>query len=182
MGIYGYDLAGLSVDLFNLHEKRVLGVIGKKNVEIETLTKEMEDLQHFLSLLEKASSTFTNAAGSDHSLELSHEDIEKIQRLAANPELHHIFPPAKFSWKEGEITATVEQIKEKLQEWAKDENVKRLISQRIEGPLQRKIGRKSEDIMLEQQELTKAVELFNRGLQRMLNLCERILSNMQRVH
>lgn len=72
--------------------------------------------------------------------------------------------------------------KKKLKELSEDKNLERMVTQRIEGPLQRNINMTSEEVMHEQLELSKAVELFNRGMQRMLGLTDRILSNMQRAH
>ncbi len=178
MSEFGYDLAGESVKLFHVHEARVYESIEGINKEIDQLVLEMEDLERFLSLL---SQTSNNLEENDHKLELEDEDIERIERLSKNPDLRHIFPPHQFSWQEGEITKVANQLQEKLTEWSNDDSMKRMVSQRIEGPIQRKIGMKSEEVMLEQHELTKATELFNRGVQRMLNLNERIISNMLRA-
>ncbi|NGX48254.1 MAG: hypothetical protein K1000chlam3_01645 [Chlamydiae bacterium] len=176
---YGSNLALESVKLFEKHEARVYEAIECKNQEIERLVIEMEDLEHFLSLLANASDAFSK--DDPHQIEVSEEDIVCIQRLAQNPELRHIFPPTKFSWTDGEIIAVTKQLQEKLKELSEDKNLERMVTQRIEGPLQRKINMASEEIMHEQFELSKAVELFNRGMQRMLGLTDRILSNMQRA-
>lgn len=178
MSEFGYDLAGESVKLFHVHEARVYESIEGINKEIDQLVLEMEDLERFLSLLAETSS---NLEENDHKLELEDEDIQRIERLSKNPDLRHIFPPHQFSWQEGEIKQVANQLQEKLTEWADDDSLKRMVSQRIEGPVQRKIGMKSEEVMLEQHELTKATELFNRGVQRMLSLNERIISNMLRA-
>ena len=180
MADFGYDLAGESVALFQQHEMRVHETIEVKNQEIEKLVTEMEELEWFLSLLANGSDAFTQDG--EHSIEVTGEDVARIKRLSDNPDLRHIFPPTKFSWMEGEIAQVATQLQEKLGEWANEDNMRRMVTQRVEGPLQRKISMKSEEIMLEQHDLTKAVELFNRGLQRMLGLNERILSNMQRMH
>ncbi|MDN3506464.1 MAG: hypothetical protein P0S96_04470 [Simkaniaceae bacterium] len=178
MGDFGYDLAAESVGLFAAHEARVYEVIEGKNNEIDALVTEMEDLEHVLSLLAKASDSFKT--DDQHVVEIENEDVERIQRLSQNPELRHIFPSTKFSWMDGEITQVAKDLNEKLKELSSDDNLQRMITQRVEGPLQRNIGMKTEEVMHEQLELGKAVELFNKGLQRMISLTERILSNMAR--
>lgn len=175
----GYDLAGLSVRLFTDYETYVLQEISQKNEQIAKLVEEMEDLEFFLSLLAKTSAEFDEKK--DHIVEITAADAHRIQNLMENPELRHIFPPAKFSWKEGEITAVAKEIQGKLQEWSQDDNLKRLISQRIEGPLQRKITMETDNVRLSQEDLVKVAEICTKGLHRMTNLNERILNNMLRA-
>jgi|GEM_PF-3013979 len=176
MADFGYDLAGESVALFQTHETHVYTLIEGKNREVDALVTEMEDLEHVLTLLADATEAFK--ADDDHIIEIDEQDAERIQRLAQNPELKHIFPPTKFSWMEGEITNVAKELQTTLKELSSDDNLERMITQRIEGPLQRNISMKTEEIMQDQLELGKAVELFNKGMQRMLSLIERILSNM----
>ncbi len=179
---FGYDLAGESVRLFNAHELAVFQSIEDKNDVIEKLVYEMEDLNAFLSILADTSEGFTTENEHEVDYEKDQRRIDLVRRLSSNPELQHIFPPTKSSWMEGEIVQVSKDLKKQLSEWQQGDNVQRLINQRIEGPLQRKINRTSEEIMLDQDNLSKATELFNRGLQRMLSLSERILSNIQRAH
>ena len=155
MADYGYDLAGESVSLFQVHETRTYETINGKNKEIEKLADEMEAIEDFLTFV-------ANRTGDSKRLDLTtKEDQDRADRLRANESLRHVFPEGKYTWKDEEIT-----------------NLNRMLGQHIEGPLQRKINMKSEEIMLAQHELAKATELFNRGLQRMSGLTERILSNM----
>lgn len=94
MAEHGHNLALESVKLFGKHEARVYEAIECKNQEIERLVIEMEDLEHFLSLLASASDAFSK--DDPHQIEISEEDIVRIQRLSENPELRHIFPPHKI--------------------------------------------------------------------------------------
>lgn len=157
MAEYGYDLAGESVALFGAHEAHAYKTIAGKNEQIEKLTCEMEQIEDFLNFV---------ASRTDDSKRLdltTKEEQDRVDRLRQNEALHHAFPEGKYCWKGEEIT-----------------NLNRMLSQHIEGPLQRKITMTTEEIMLEQHDLSKASELFNRGLQRMTGLTERILSNMVR--
>ena len=157
MADYGYDLAGESVALFQVHETNTYNKIDTKNKEIEKLVDEMEAIEDFLAFV-------ANRTEDSKRLDLmTTEEQDLVDKLRKNESLRHVFPEGKYTWKDEEIT-----------------NLNRKLGQHIEGPLQRKISMKSEEIMLEQHELTKATELFNRGLQRMTGLTERILSNMMR--
>ena len=155
---YGYDLAAESVALFQVHEARTYELIEIKNAAIERLADEMDTIEKFLAEV---------AARTDDSKRLSYnltaEDQAKIDAMRENESIRHAFPQGKYEWKDEEIN-----------------NLTRMLAQHVEGPLQRKVNMTSEEIMLEHHELTKATELFNRGVQRMTGLCERILSNMQR--
>lgn len=152
-----YNLAQESVALFQTHEAHVYEKIAGKNAQVATLVDEMEAIEEFLGLV---------AERTDDSKRLdltTAEEQGRVDRLRNLESLRHIFPNGKYSWKDEEIT-----------------NLTRMLNQRIEGPLQRKINMLTEEIMLEHSELTKATELFNRGVQRMGGLIERILANMQR--
>jgi vacuolar-type H+-ATPase subunit I/STV1 len=156
--LYGYDLAAESVDLFQVHEAHTYEKINIKNVAVERLADEMDTIEKFLAEV---------AVRTDDSKRLSYnlkaEDQSKIDAMRENESIRHAFPEGKYEWKDEEIN-----------------NLTRMLAQYVEGPLQRKINMVSEEIMLEYHELTKATELFNRGVQRMAGLCERILSNMLR--
>lgn len=157
MADYGYDLAGESVALFQVHETHTYDKIDTKNKAIEQLVNEMEAVEDFLAFV-------ANRTEDSKRLDLmTKEEQDRVDKLRENESLRHVFPEGKYTWKDEEIT-----------------NLNRMLGQHIEGPLQRKISMKSEEIMLEQHELTKATELFNRGLQRMTGLSERILNNMMR--
>lgn len=153
----GYDLAADSVQLFLSHEEHTYKSIEDKNKHIDQLTTEMETIEKFLGEI---------AARTDDSKRLSFlttEDQNWIDSLRKNDSIRHAFPEGKYEWKDDEIS-----------------NLTRILSQHVEGPLQRKINMTSEEIMLDQHDLTKATELFNRGVQRITGLCETILRNMLR--
>ncbi len=156
---FGYDLAGESVNLFLCHEVTTHGNIDKKNKEVDRLVSKMEQLEHFLSLVAKRTDD------SNRLDLLTAEEQSMVDYLRAHDDLRHIFPEGKYSWKEKDL-----------------ENLNRSVSQHIEGPLQRKVNMETEEMVITQHELTKALDLFKNGLSRMNNLTDRILSNMQRSH
>ena len=180
MSEFGSNLAAESVDLFRAFETKTYSVIEAKNLAIEQFLCQMEDLEEFLTIIAQGSDAF-DAGDKTHLADFAHKK-ELIGRLCKNPDLHHIFPPTKFSWVDEEIPAVAKQIKGQLEEWQNDDNMKRMIHQRIEGFLQREINRKSEEIMFDQQDLSKTADLFNRGLHRMCGLIDAIMRNIQRVH
>ena len=147
----GYNPASEYVKLFGTLETHKYAKINCKSKQIASLVTRMEDLEAFLGLV---------ASRTDDSNRLNFEnakDQAMIDKLRTEGNLEHIFRHGTYSWKDKEI-----------------ENLTRLLNQHIEGPLQREISRLSEDMMLDQHELAKAVELFNSGLKRMTNLIERI--------
>ncbi len=156
---FGYNLADESVKLFLTQEVHSNTIIDGKNKQVEGLINRMEKLEEFLALV---------ASRTDDSSRvdlMTAEEMAMVDGLREQEGLAHIFPHGKYSWKEAEI-----------------ENLRRMINQHVEGPLSRKLTQTTEEIMLEQQEQSKAVELFNSGLKRMNNLIERIMNNIQRAH
>jgi len=154
-----YNLASESVNLFQLHETATHNRINQKNRQVNEWITRMEKLEKFLTLVAQRtedSNRFDMTSAEDQALIDELRDIE---------ELEHIFPHGQYVWKEKELEHMTEKV-----------------NQYIQGPLQRKIGVGSEEIVLIQHELTKALELFKNGLSRMNNLVERISSNIQRAH
>ena len=162
MADYGTNLAQEAVNLFQLHETAVYNKIDRKNKQVDELVSKMEDLEKFLALVsDKLSGEETSRLDL-----LENEQMQIVDQLREKyPDLAHIFPHGKYSWKEGEL-----------------DNLKRQINQHIEGPLQRKITMANEEILLEQHELTKALEIFRSMLTRVNNQIDRILTNIQRAH
>ena len=159
MADFGYDLAGESVKLFLAHEVNTYDLIDKKNKEVDRLINKMEELESFLGLV-------ANRTDASNRVDLTTaEDQAMIDRLRQHDDLRHIFPVGKYSWKEAEV-----------------ENLNRMINQHIEGPLQRKLNMETEEMVLDQHELTKALEMFKGGLTRMNNLNDRIISNIAKAH
>ncbi|MBS0630173.1 MAG: hypothetical protein JSS30_08150 [Verrucomicrobia bacterium] len=156
---FGSNLAGMSVDLFNLHEVHTHEKHDRINKEIDELVSKMEKLENFLALLANQ----TDDSNRVDLLSQEHQDF--VDALRKHDDLRHLFPEGKYSWKDKEL-----------------ENLTRSLNQHIEGPLQRKINMKTEETVLDQHELTKALDLFKNGLSRMSNLIERILNNLQRSH
>lgn len=155
----GYDLAGESVNLFLAHEISTYAGIDRRNKEIDRLVTKMESLEEFLGFV-------ANRTADSKRLDLdTAEDQQRVDNLRSHDDLRHIFPEGKYAWKETEI-----------------ENLSRMLNQHIEGPLQRNINMETEKMVLDQHELTKALDIFKSGLTRMTNLIERILSNVQRSH
>lgn len=177
--IIGHNVAKEWVDLFGMHEKHIHGVMELQNQKIEHLVKEMEELEFFLSKLKQQSDLFEK--DKTHKITISHADAARIKSLSENEDLRHIFSPTQFTWADEEIPAVVNQIEEKIQEWSKDENLKRLLEQRIQGPLQRQISMTTEKVLLEQQDLTKVLEIFNSCLKRMNELISQIQANISRT-
>jgi len=157
---FGYDLGGEAVELFQTHEASVYSKIEGHNETIDYYVNKMEDLEKFLSLLANRTEDSTRVDLT------TAEEMELVDRLREEEDLRFVFPEGKYSWK------TKEEI----------DNVTRLVNQKIEGPLQRKINMASEQMVLEQHELTKVLEIFRNGLSRMNNLIDRILGNIQKAH
>lgn len=159
MAEFGYDLAGESVALFLKHEVETNNKIDLKNKKVDQLVTKMEELEVFLNLV-------ANRTNDSNRLDLTNaEDQAFVDKLREEKDLQHIFPHGKYSWKENEI-----------------ENLNRMIHQHIEGPIQRNISMLSEQMVLDQHDLSKAMEMFKSGLNRMNNLIDRISSNIQRAH
>lgn len=153
---FGYNLAHESVGLFLTQEVHSNEIIDKKNKEVEQLVNRMEKLEQFLALV-------ANRTDDSKRIDLMTAEEQAMVDHLRDQGLAHIFPHGKYVWKDQEI-----------------ENLTRMINQHIEGPLSRKITQMTEEIMLEQHEQSKAVELFNSGLKRMNNLIERIMNNIAR--
>lgn len=194
-----YNPALEAVNLFSRHETHVHGLIAKRNDEVERLTEQMGQLEQFLALLSSQSEEFKK--DENHQVHLTDEDLTLLNTLTNHPELQHIFPAGQFSWVNEEIPALLREIAEnvdrtlgdvkdfvhptlteKFKELTDNENVKRLVTQRIEGPLQRKVQMTTEQIMFDQNDLLKSAEMFNKTLQRMLNFIEQILRNINKAH
>lgn len=159
MSEFGYDLAQESVNLFLEHEIHTNEVIDKKNKEVNRLVTKMENLERFLTLV-------ANRTDDSNRVDLvDAADQAMVDKLREDPDLQHIFPHGKYTWKEKEV-----------------ENLQRMINQHIEGPLQRKITMLTEQMVLDQHDLGKALEMFKSGVNRMNNMIDRILSNIQRAH
>lgn len=152
----GYNLAEESVGLFLTQEVHSNEIIDTKNKNVERLVNKMEKLEHFLALI-------ANRTDDSKRIDLMIAEEQAMVDHLRDQGLDHIFPHGKYVWKDQEI-----------------ENLTRMINQHIEGPLSRTITQTTEEIMLEQHEQSKAVELFNSGLKRMNNLIERILNNIAR--
>jgi serine/threonine-protein kinase RIO1 len=155
-----HNLAWLSVNLFQQHEICVYDGIDRKNKEVDRLVTKMENLEHFLALVSQHTDESNRLDFS-----ITAEMQEMVDNLRGDPELAPIFPHGKYVWKEKEI-----------------ENLSRMIEQHIQGPLQRKINMTSEKMVLEQHELTKALEIFRNGQTRMSSFIEKILNNIMRAH
>ncbi len=154
MTTFGYELETESVNLFLIHEMHAYDKIDRKNKEVDALVTKMEDLEQFLSYI-------ANKTDDSHRLDLTTAEEQQMVDHLREQGLDTIFPPGKYEWKDAEV-----------------ETLTRKITQHIEGPLQRKINTLTEQMVLEQHELTKILEIFRSGLNRMINLKERILSNM----
>lgn len=156
---FGYDLSGESVGLFLRHEVVTHGNIDVKNREIDRRVSKMEQLEKFLTFV-------AHRTDESNRLDLTTaEEQGMVDAIRTHDDLRHLFPEGKYTWKEKEL-----------------ENLTRSISQHIEGPLQRGINMDTEETVITQHELTKALDLFKNGLSRMNNLIDRILSNLQRSH
>jgi len=152
-------LGQISVNLYQLYETKTHETVAAKNKKVAEHITHMEKLQHFLSLVNERTK---DSSRLDMSLA---EDQALVDDLRAIPGTSHIFPHGKYEWKEKEL----EHLHEK-------------VSQYIQGPLQRLINTGTEEMVLIQHELTKSLEIFNRNLQKMNGLNERIQSNIQRAH
>ncbi|NGX39070.1 MAG: hypothetical protein KR126chlam1_00390 [Chlamydiae bacterium] len=164
---FGHNLALQSVQLFTLHEQKVLETIGEKNEEILKLTDQMNDLTSFLGLVEtKLKNEDTVTARFINPDE--HEVIDRIREaLMENPEglegALRLFAHGKYSWEVTELNS-----------------LKEMLGRYVEGPLQRKISMGSEEMVLNHHELTKVLDIFRSGLTRMNDQIQRILSNILR--
>ena len=157
---FGYTLEKEALNLFCSHENRIHLGINQKNKQVDLLVDRMEQLEHFLSIV---------AAKTDDSgrLDLTNaEDQALVDKIRGYEELgEHVFPHGKYVWKEKEI-----------------EDLTRRVENYIQGSLQRKISITSEEIVLDQHDLNKTLEIFKGCITRMNNLIERILGNIQRGH
>ena len=156
--VMGYNLAAESVALFNKHEIHTHYKIDTKNKQVEELVSQMEDLEVFVSMIAKRTEDSVN-------FDLQNEEDRKfVDKLREGSELAHIFPHGKYRWQGKEI-----------------DNLSRMINQHIEGPLQRKITMLSEEMLLEQNELSRALEIFRSGQKRMGDMIQQILNAMART-
>lgn len=159
---FGYDLADMSVKLFLSHETHVGDVIESENKEVLRLADQMEDLEKFLALVKKR----TDQESQRVDLQDAHER-DLVDRLRGQEELKHIFDtPNQYTWK-GKADL---------------ENLSKLAQDYVTGPLQQKIARSAEKMVMEENKLTEVLSLFKAGHNRMERLIQEINSNIMRIH
>lgn len=174
----GYNPAEMAVNLYEKHEAHIHEVIKTKHEQLNQVVTQMEDLEFFLRKVKEQSELFQK--DKKHKIEISHADAELIKRLSEQEKLSHIFTPSKFTWEDEEIVDLVTQCQKAIGECCEDENIKRLIEERIQGPMQREISMKTEEILYEQQELIKSLEIFRSIQKEASDAIRFILQNIQR--
>lgn len=168
------NLAAASVDLFMLHEEEIFRQIDDENAKIDDYVQEMELLNRFLAVVQRDKT--------DKGLIVKDSDRKLIDELSKYEDLQHIFPKGEYDWNKGdfdEMMSRVQKLEERYSwENEKAENMKRQITQHLEGPLQRKITHASEKMVLKENKLNEALSLFKNGLNKMNDLISGILRNV----
>lgn len=168
------NMAAESVNLFLAHEEEIFRQIDEENAKIDNYIEEMELLNRLLAVIERDKT--------EEGIKIEGEDRKLIDELAEREGLQHIFAPKEYDWNKedfDEMTNRIEKLEERYS-YGKDklDNLKRQLTQHLEGPLQRQITQASEKMVLKENKLNEALSLFKAGLNKINDVNTGILRNM----
>ncbi len=159
MDTIGYNPSIDWLNAYGAYEADTHNTINNQNKKVSGHINHMEKLQQFLTMA-------TERTKDSNRLDMSRpEDQDLLAELLTYGGTEHIFPHGKTEWKEKEL----EHLHEK-------------INQHIQGPLQRQVNSGTEEMVLLQHELTKALDLFKNGLKNNTDLITSINRRIQSAH
>ncbi len=167
---YGYNLAHLNVELAAKLDSVENEKGQRANAEIERLTSRMEDMTKLSRML--------NGKWNDDAVNIEFIDrgqrelIDRVQQsLQYDYQAHErdITDPLLRYFQSGTYSFKRDELK----------NFMEMLDQHVQGPMQRDISRKIENLLLDKREQTEVMAMFTKALNDMFREIQAILRNMK---
>lgn len=162
-----------AVSLFLKHEEDMFAQIEEENNKVDAAVEEMELLNHFLAYVDKNMT--------DEGLKVEGEARTLVDELSKRDSLQHIFAKGEYDWNASDSQEMMERVG-KLEErytfvGTSAQNMRRQLTQHLEGPLQRQISHASEVMVMKESKLSEALSMFKNMLTRYDEVKRAILNN-----